>query len=347
MPDFSYPDRPDQAKALSWWLLIMAGAVALMVIIGGITRLTGSGLSMVEWRPLIGALPPLSEAEWQRVFALYQQSPEYQQINYGMGLAAFKQIFFWEWFHRLWGRFLGLLFILPLLWFWWRGQIPAGYKPGLVGLALLGGLQGVIGWWMVFSGLADEPAVSQYRLATHLSMALLIYGLLIWAGLNLRDGPARLPGGHGAGTLGLVVLTILAGAFVAGMDAGLLYNEYPLMGDSLLPVEYGEAGLADPFENPASAQFHHRWIAVLAALAVLSHWWRLRNCTQLARRAGLMAAMVLVQFALGIVTLLNGVPVWLGAAHQAGAVVLLGLVLACLHASARQKTDARTGPQAG
>lgn len=325
-------------KPLYIWLFTMAILVALMVVIGGVTRLTGSGLSMVEWRPLMGTLPPLSEAEWQRVFLLYQQSPEYQEVNWGMSLAAFKQIFFWEYVHRLWGRLLGLAFGLPLIWFWLRKQIPAGYGAPLFGLLILGGLQGVIGWWMVVSGLVHEPAVSQYRLATHLSMALLIFALLIWTGLNLRDGQAGLPRGHNAGTIFLVAITIIAGAFVAGMDAGLLYNEYPLMGEGLVPIEYGEMGLSDPLENPASAQFHHRWVALLTVLAVIGLWVKTRKNAHLAMRAHLMLGMVGVQFALGIFTLLNGVPVWLGAAHQTGAVLLLGFTLLVVHGLGRAQT---------
>ena len=314
------------------WLGIMAVLVAMMVVIGGVTRLTGSGLSMVEWRPIMGLLPPLSEPEWSRVFGLYQSSPEFREINIDMDLSGFKTIFFWEYVHRVWGRLLGLAFGLPLLFFWVRGMIPAGLKPVLLALLFLGGMQGVIGWWMVTSGLVDNPAVSQYRLATHLSVALFIYGLLVWTSLTASAGKALHPRGHGLATLILVAITILAGAFVAGMDAGLLYNEYPLMGETLVPVEYGEKGLADAFENPASAQFHHRWIAVLAVLAVCGLWMRARKSAQAAMRGHLMAGLVACQFALGITTLLLGVPVWAGALHQLGAVLLLGAVLATLHA---------------
>lgn len=290
---------------------------------------------MVEWRPLIGTLPPLSDAEWQRVFSLYQQSPEYQEINWGMSMGEFKHIFFWEYVHRLWGRMLGLAFGLPFLYFLVRRQIPSGYLTPLIALLLLGGFQGVIGWWMVTSGLVNEPSVSQYRLAVHLSMALLIFGLLIWTGLNLRDGRASLPRGHIAGTVGLVAITIIAGAFVAGMDAGLLYNEYPLMGDGLVPIEYGEEGMFDALENPASAQFHHRWVAVLAVGSVFGLWMRSRKIGALALRGHFMFGMVGLQFALGIATLLNGVPVWLGAAHQTGAVVLLAFTLIVAHGFGR------------
>ena len=320
-----------QQKSIATWLFFMAVMVALMVVIGGITRLTGSGLSMVEWRPLIGTLPPLSADEWQRVFTLYQASPEYNDINYGMTLAEFKLIFFWEYFHRLWGRVLGIAFALPLAYFAYRKMIPQGYKPVLLMLLVLGGMQGVIGWWMVKSGLVADPTVSQYRLATHLGMALFIYGLLLWTGFNLVYGKAARPSGHIMGVIGLVAVTIIAGAFVAGMDAGLLYNEYPLMGEGLVPIEYGEEGLSDPFENPAAAQFHHRWIAVLAVIGVFTLWRRTRKDQALRTRGQLVAALVTAQFVLGIITLLNGVPVWLGASHQLGAVLLLGATLWCAH----------------
>ena len=317
-------------RALVWWLFSMVGLVAIMVVIGGVTRLTGSGLSMVEWRPIIGILPPLTEVEWMRVFKLYQATPEFQKINMDMNLAEFKVIFFWEYVHRVWGRLLGLAFGLPLLFFWLAGRIPQGYGLPLMGLLALGGVQGIIGWWMVTSGLVDNPAVSQYRLAIHLSMALLILLLLLWTALNLRFGRSKRPSGRAAATLLLVALTIIAGAFVAGMDAGLLYNEYPLMGDGLVPVEYGENGLSDPFDNPATAQFHHRWIAVLAVLAIADLWVAgLRK--GLGGLVHIMAVSVIIQFLLGLTTLLLGVPVWAGALHQAGAVLLLSIVLIVTH----------------
>ena len=321
----------DSNRAIAIWLFVMAFLVAMMVVIGGVTRLTGSGLSMVEWRPLIGTLPPLSQAEWMRVFTLYQASPEYNDINYGMSLAEFKLIFFWEYFHRLWGRMLGIAFALPLAYFAFRKMIPQGYKLPLLVLLCLGGMQGVIGWWMVKSGLVSDPTVSQYRLATHLGMALFIYGMLLWTGFNLFYGKALRPSGHMVGVVTIVAITIIAGAFVAGMDAGLLYNEYPLMGDGLVPIEYGEEGLSDPFENPAAAQFHHRWIAVLAVIGVLTLWRRANRIAHIRIRGIAVGAIVLGQFTLGIITLLNGVPIWMGAAHQLGAVLLLGACLWCVH----------------
>ena len=314
-----------------WWLIVMAVLVAIMVLIGGVTRLTGSGLSMVEWRPLMGTLPPLSAAEWQRVYDLYLASPEYNEFNYGMDLAGFKTIFFWEYVHRLWGRILGVAFILPFLWLIIRRNVPNGFGGRLFALLVLGGSQGVIGWWMVKSGLTADATVSQYRLAVHLGMALVIFGLLLWTALDIRYGRAPLPRGHAGGTLAIVALTILAGALVAGMDAGLLYNHYPLMGDGLVPVEYGEEGLLDAFENPASAQFHHRWIALLAVLAVITLALRGRRHPASRGPANLVLAVVVAQFVLGIAVLLHGVPVSLGAMHQSGAVLLLASLVWTIH----------------
>ena len=321
----------DDTKIVAYWLFLMAILVGMMVIIGGITRLTGSGLSMTEWRPLFGTLPPLNNQEWIRVFELYKSTPEYQQLNFGMQMGEFKQIFFWEYFHRLWGRLLGLVYVLPLIYFFAQGRIPAEYRLPLIGLALAGGFQGFVGWWMVVSGLVNEPTVSQYRLAAHLSLALGIFTYLMWLAHSLYAGKSKFKFGAPAFIYVLIFVTIIAGAFVAGMDAGLLYNHYPLMGDGFIPVEYGEKGLFDPFENPASAQFHHRWIAVLAMLTVLAFGLRaMRHHTS--RLPGMLAMMmVLVQFGLGITVLLQGVPVSLGGLHQAGAVVLLGLTLWTVH----------------
>lgn len=309
----------------------MAVLVAIMVVIGGITRLTGSGLSMVEWRPLMGTLPPLSEMEWNRVYALYIASPEYATFNYGMDLAGFKTIFFWEYFHRLWGRLLGIAFALPLLGFYLTKRIPTGFGLRLLALLCLGGFQGVIGWWMVKSGLSQDASVSQYRLATHLSMALLIFALLIWTALDMRNGRVRHTDWHSKASLLLIAVTIVAGALVAGMDAGLLYNEYPLMGNGLVPIEYGDEGVLDPFENPASAQFHHRWLAAITAITVILLGMKSRRQSGSRRAGTAVIAAVGLQFIIGVTTLLYGVPVALGGLHQAGAVVLLGTMVWLMH----------------
>lgn len=329
-------------KLIAYWLFAMAFLVAVMIVIGGMTRLTGSGLSMVEWRPLMGTLPPLSVAEWQRVFDLYRASPEYEQVNHGMDLSGFKSIFFWEYFHRLWGRLLGILFGLPLVFLFVTRRVPFGYNRRLITLLLLGGFQGVIGWWMVKSGLSEDATVSQYRLAVHLGMALVLFSMLIWTGLDLLYQPSRHPRGHTMGSLLLIAITIMAGALVAGMDAGLLYNEYPMMGAGLLPAEYGDAGYLDAFENPASAQFHHRWIAALTFAAVIFLGLRARRDGHKILGGAVIGAVTL-QFLLGIATLLHSVPVTLGGMHQAGAVVLLGATLALAHAQHRIQDGRKTG----
>ena len=334
----STQDQAGQHHAVMNWLFAVAAMVFLMVVVGGITRLTGSGLSMVEWRPLMGILPPLSDAEWMRVYSLYQDSPEFKHINFDMDLAAFKTIFFWEYVHRVLGRLIGLAFALPLLYFAIRKMIPQGYGLRLTLLLALGGFQGVIGWWMVKSGLVDNPEVSQYRLATHLSTALLILALLVWTGLDLKDGRAPKPTGHIMGVIGILAITIVAGAFVAGMDAGKLYNEYPLMGDGFVPVEYGELGAKDAFENPASAQFHHRILALLVVVGVLTIMRRALKAG-LAIRAYAMMAAVTAQFILGVATLLYMVPVSLGTLHQAGAAFLLITLMWSAHGLSRHKAS--------
>ena len=328
-----------QHRAVMMWLFTVAAMVFLMVVVGGITRLTGSGLSMVEWRPLMGILPPLSQAEWMRVYTLYQSSPEFQHINFDMDVAAFKTIFFWEYVHRVLGRLIGLAFALPLVYFAIRKMIPQGYGLRLTLLLALGGFQGVIGWWMVKSGLVDDPAVSQYRLATHLSTALIILALLVWTGLDLKDGRASRPSGHVLGVIGVLAITIVAGAFVAGMDAGKLYNEYPLMGDGFVPVEYGEMGAADAFENPASAQFHHRILALLVVVGIISVMARAIKAGFAIRGYAMMAAVV-AQFILGVTTLLYAVPVSLGTLHQAGAALLLITLMWTAHGLSRKTTAA-------
>ena len=337
--------RGDSARAIAWWLLACAAMVFAMAVIGAITRLTGSGLSMVEWRPLIGALPPLGEAEWQRVFDLYRATPEYQLINAGMGLDAFKRIFFWEWFHRLWGRSIGLVFALPFLWFWLTGRIARPLLPRLAGLLLLGGLQGLLGWFMVKSGLVDRPSVSHYRLAAHLGLAVLIYGLLVWQVWTLLTtaAPVSAPGlrRHMGGAVTLAAVTMLWGAFVAGLDAGLAYNTFPLMDGRLLPAEAWNLIPAwiNPFDNTALVQFTHRWLAITTGIVVLALWVRARNAPPTLRSTiGIAAVIVVAQVALGVATLLLEVPVALGAAHQAGALILLTALLWCMFRTRRPAT---------
>jgi len=317
----------------------MAAMIFVMVSIGGITRLTGSGLSIVEWRPLIGFLPPLSDAEWARVFALYQTSPQYQEVNTGITLSGFKSIFWWEYAHRLWGRLIGVVFFLPFLWFLLRRQIELSLAPRLVLLLILGGAQGVLGWYMVQSGLIDNPEVSQYRLAAHLILALALYVALMWTALQLRlPEPETTPDRRLAGirtlaktTVALVTVTILSGAFVAGTDAGFVFNTFPLMEGRLVPDGYlPRPWYVSTFEDIATIQFHHRVLAVVSLGVAIATWWRSRWIVLVprARRvANGVLVMVCLQVALGISTLILVVPVPLAAAHQAGAVLLLTVTL--------------------
>ncbi len=316
------------------WLLSTIIMVILMILIGGVTRLTDSGLSMVEWRPLWGFLPPISQFEWNRVFELYMKSPEYIFKNKGMSLEEFKEIFFWEYFHRLWGRLIGIIFIIPLLFFIIVKKIPKSILSKLFLILFLGGLQGFIGWWMVKSGLVNDPTVSQYRLTIHLSNALLILSLLIWVYLDVKEGVSQIKPDFSFFMFSILFITIIAGAFVAGMDAGLMYNEYPFMGDSLIPENYGEYQLLDPFENPASAQFHHRHLALFTTLCTLFYCYKYyfeSEDKKVKKLSLLISIVVCSQFTLGIVTLINMVPVYLGAIHQTGAVILFISLICSMH----------------
>ena len=322
------------SKYISQWLYTIIFMVILMILIGGITRLTDSGLSMVEWRPIWGFLPPISDEEWKRVFTLYMDSPEYIFKNQGMNIIEFKEIFFWEYFHRLWGRLIGIFFIIPLIIFYFLNKIPNSILFRLLTILFLGSLQAIIGWWMVKSGLVNDPTVSQYRLAVHLSNALLILFLLIWTLLEFKNGLSKIKLDFSFLIFCFLFVTIIAGAFVAGMDAGLMYNEYPLMGYSLIPENYGEHGYLDPFENPASAQFHHRHIALLTTIFILVYCYRnyTKYSDNIVKRYSLfMSAIVCSQFFLGIFTLINMVPVYLGALHQTGAVILFISLIIIMH----------------
>ncbi|MEI6559163.1 MAG: COX15/CtaA family protein [Rhodospirillaceae bacterium] len=333
--------------AIGLWLLVCAAMVFAIVVIGGITRLTHSGLSMVEWKPLIGILPPLSEAEWQRVFGLYQLSPEYLQVNKGMSLEAFQGIFWWEWFHRLFAQLIGVVFLLPFLFFWLSRRVRPELMPNLIGLFLLGGLQGVVGWLMVASGLVDRPAVSHYRLAAHLTTALLIFSFLLWQALTLLRPEARSAVVAGARawtlrlhlwlTLLLMLAALVWGALVAGLHAGLIYNTFPLMNGAFIPSEawdYAPKWL-NLFENHTTVQFVHRWLAIATGFLALLYGWRVASIETLApatRRLGFaLGAWVLVQISLGITTLVLSVPVPTAVTHQGGAFVLLTLILWALH----------------
>lgn len=331
-----------RAGAVRAWLFTVAALIFVLVSIGGATRLTGSGLSITEWQPIMGVVPPLSDAAWQEVFAKYKQIPQYQLVNKGMSLSAFKAIFWWEWTHRFLARLVGFVFALPFLVFLWMGLIPRQLLGRLAGIFALGGLQGVIGWYMVSSGLAERTSVSQYRLALHLSLAILIFGAVQWVAMSLgeraREGlaaPERLR--RGAALLaGLVFLQIVAGAFVAGLRAGAGYNTWPLMEGQLIPQGLGALSpwWANLFENALTVQFNHRVLAHALAGAVLWHCWSLMRVADLPRAHVSGAALafgVLAQIGLGIWTLLARVPLELGLAHQAGAVAVFGLALWHMH----------------
>jgi heme a synthase len=367
------------SRPLAIWLLLCCGMIFAMVVIGGITRLTWSGLSITEWQPVMGAIPPLSAADWQAEFAKYQQTAQYRLMNTGMRLADFKTIYLWEYVHRLWGRLIGFVYLLPFLCFLLRGQIPRRLAWPLAGIFALGAGQGALGWWMVQSGLAERIEVSQYRLTAHLALALVIYAATLWTALGLLDPQSSLSapgGGEGRGEVGdsrgvralpphptaaarrppsppsgrrgkvlrraseavlaLIGVTIVAGGFVAGLNAGLTYNTFPLMDGEFVPAGYAQLlpFVRNWFENVTAVQFDHRLLAEMTAVAVVALWLAARRAPLPApARLTLHAllAVALLQISLGISTLLLVVPVPLAAAHQAGAVLLLTTAIVFRH----------------
>ncbi len=328
-------------RPVAAWLFLCCGLIFLMVVVGGITRLTLSGLSITEWKPVIGIVPPLSAADWAAEFAKYQQIPEYRAIHFAMSLDEFKSIYYWEYFHRLLGRLIGVAFAVPFIWFLARRQLPRRLAPPLAGILLLGFLQGALGWYMVESGLADRVEVSQYRLVAHLALALAIYATILWTALGIVRGspfPDASSGWRRAAeaVLVLVALTILAGGFVAGTRAGLTYNTFPLMDGRLVPAGYAQLHplWLNWFENIAAVQFDHRALAVVTVSAVfLLCAAGLRANLPISARKALHAllAVAVLQAALGISTLLLVVPIPLAAAHQAGAVLLLTAAIVFRH----------------
>jgi cytochrome c oxidase assembly protein subunit 15 len=325
------------------WLFLVAYMIWGMVLLGGATRLTGSGLSIMEWAPVSGALPPVSAAEWQRLFAEYRQIPQYHLLHEGMGLAGFQQIFWLEWLHRAWGRLIGVVFFLPLVWFAVTGAIERRLVPRLLALFALGGLQGAVGWFMVASGFfPDSTAVSPYRLVIHLALALTLFAAVFWTALSLSQPvPVSIIGAGrvrrlALGATCLVALTIVAGGFTAGLHAGLQYNTFPLMDGRLIPAGYSalHPALLNLTENPIAVQFDHRVVATMAAITVLATLFagfRLRLPRQARMALMGMAAAVVVQYGLGIATLLSVVAVPLAVAHQATAVLLLAASLWATH----------------
>ena len=344
-----------QTGAIRLWLYLICFLVFIMVIIGGVTRLTDSGLSITEWKPLLGAIPPLNEASWLQEFEKYRQIPEYQLQNKGMSLAEFRFIYWWEWGHRFFGRLIGLVYLLPFVWFAWRKAIPTPLYPKLLALFALGGLQGFVGWWMVFSGLSERVDVSQYRLAVHLTLAFFIFAATLWVARGLR-GPAAagryqyVSGGVFLVSRLLLVLLFLqlfAGGLVAGLDAGLTYNTWPLMDGSLIPsglLNDAPGGWLNLFENIQTVQFNHRMLAYLLLALAVFHLFQIGfGDTGIAgKTAKLVVLAVSIQAVIGIVTLLLAVPLWAGALHQGFAVIVLAVFV--LHSQNIRKAGLQAAP---
>lgn len=331
------------ARRLGTWLAIWAGMLFLLILIGGATRLTESGLSITEWDVVSGVVPPMSTDAWNLEFEKYRQIPQYQAIHAGMTVQQFKGIFLWEYVHRLWARLVTVAFALPLVWFLARGMVPRQVRGRLWLLLILLGAQGALGWFMVSSGLSGRTEVSQYRLAAHFAAALLIYGATVWTAADFLARPHP-----GAGNwyrarhvswcvTALAILTAVAGAFVAGLRAGHAYNTFPLMAGRVVPPGYGALSPwpRNLFENVAAVQFNHRCLALVTFAAIMGFWWwsRRQALPATARRAiTRLGAAAVLQVALGIATLLLVVPVTLGVAHQAGAILLITAGLLTMHA---------------
>jgi cytochrome c oxidase assembly protein subunit 15 len=335
------PTQIARNKAIATWLLICCAMVFAMIVLGGVTRLTGSGLSMAEWRPIMGVVPPLSGAEWQRVFEIYQQTPEFQKVNSHFDVDDFKGIFWLEYLHRLLGRLLGLVFALPLVYFVLRKYISLRELPWYLLMLALGGAQGLIGKIMVASGQVDAPHVSHYRLTAHLGAAMLVYAMMLWRSLSLLH-PAEAAGtrhrryGKTLPLTALVTITVLSGGFVAGLKAGLIYNTFPMMGDYWIPPGLFalEPWWRNFFDNLTTVQFDHRLLAITTFVLIVVYWLRARQMDLPARaRVGTNALLhtAVLQVILGISTLLLAVPVWLAASHQAVAVLLFTVALYLQH----------------
>lgn len=320
------------------WLAVVCVVIYLMIVVGGVTRLTQSGLSMVDWQPIMGVVPPLSAEDWQETFDAYRQYPEYQKINRGMSLDEFKQIFYWEYGHRVLGRLIGVIYFLPLVVFLMMGRVERRWQPRLWIAFVLGGLQGLMGWYMVKSGLVDVPYVSHYRLAAHLMLAFLIIGFLFWLILDMLavkrvESPASLKTG-GVWLMVLLILQLVLGAFTAGLDAGYGFNTWPLMHGQFLA---DAAVMMEPFwhnffENGVMIQFIHRWLGACLLLGIVWYAWRALG-TELSRAATILLVVTLVQFALGVTTLLYRVPVVLGSLHQAVACLMVLAMLYVIYLS--------------
>lgn len=345
---------PARSRPIVVWLLVLAGLVVTMVAIGGITRLTGSGLSIVVWEPIMGAIPPTSEQAWQAAFERYQQFPQYVLQNRGMTLAQFKGIFFWEYLHRLIGRAIGVAYVVPWVVFAAQKRIPRGLSSKLaVGLAL-GGSQGVLGWCMVQSGLVDKPHVSHYRLAAHLLLAFVVLAYLLWTALELLPGeapPRSAPRGLrriAAGLLSLTLVQVLYGAFTAGLKAGLGYNTFPKMAGEWFPSAFFrlEPAWKNAFENPAAVQFIHRTLGFAVVTSVTAFWLWARTLPLSPRQRSAIHALFAItcaQFLLGVATLLLFVPVSVATLHQVGACLTFAVFVVVVHASKSATASARNG----
>ena len=331
-------------KHIAIWLLVCCAAIFAMIILGGVTRLTGSGLSMVQWEPIMGVLPPLNQAEWEKTFQLYQQFPEYNLKNFAMSLGEFKSIFWFEYSHRLLGRSIGIIFLLPFLFYLVKGKIDKALTPKLITMFVLGGLQGLMGWYMVKSGLVNDPHVSQYRLTAHLALAVIIYAYMLWVALDLlvpsvadtHDNDSRKLGRFSIIISIMIFITLLSGGFMAGTRAGFAFNTFPLMDGRLIPAGLFELSPVwrNFFENIVTVQFDHRLMATALFLIIPTFWWlaiKSQPGPQLRTGVHLLLAALALQLTLGISTLLLVVPVALAAAHQAGAVLLLTASLYVSH----------------
>ncbi len=329
-----------QNRQVATWLFVCCGLVFAMVILGGVTRLTGSGLSMVDWKPIMGWLPPLTDADWQRAFDMYKLSPEFLKVNSHMDVHAFKGIFWLEFLHRLLGRTIGIVFAVPFVYFLAKGYVVRREWPKYLLMFVLGGLQGVLGWYMVKSGLVDNPHVSQYRLTAHLVAAILIYAYMLWVGLSLLDprSDRQHHAWHGRTILltALVALTIISGGFVAGLKAGEIYNTFPMMGSYWIPpgLLALEPVWRNLFDNMTTVQFDHRILAISTLVIIAVYWTKARK-VEFTGRSRLAANALLVtatlQVMLGISTLLLSVPTFLAAAHQAVALLLFTVALYLTH----------------
>jgi len=352
-PAASRAAAADGDRAVRAWLFAVAALVFSMVVVGGATRLTESGLSITEWQPLLGAIPPLNEGDWQGAFEKYKAIPEYSVVNAGMSLAEFKFIYWWEWTHRLLGRFIGAGFAVPFLAFWAAGRLRPGLPLKLFGVLALGGLQGFIGWYMVKSGLVDRIDVSQYRLALHLLIAFSILALLVWLGLGAGPAQKRVrlrtvtnaEWRFAAVLFALIFLQAGLGALVAGLKAGHTYNTWPLMDGRLVPhgLDQLSPWYLNFFENVTTVQFDHRMVAYLVVALALWHVWALKRSAddeRLIGSAGLLAAALLAQMSIGIATLVLGVQITLALVHQAGAAIVVAAATVHLHGMTRPASRA-------